>query len=96
MVRVGGDGVGDAQHVTDDEDLPNLGVADVPLLPEALIHRGGQTRTFLRLRVVASPMRKQFDDAKHKDAPPLKTTRLRKTRQATYAKFRVTGISDIS
>ena len=58
--------------------------------------RGGQTRTFSRLRVVASPTRKQFDDAKREDAPPLKTTRSRKTRQATYAKFRVTGISDIS
>ena len=54
--------------------------------------RGGQTQTFSRL---ASPTRKQFDDAKREDAPPLKTTRSRKTPRAKDAKFRVTGVSDI-
>ena len=45
--------------------------------------RAGQTRKFSR---------KHFDDAKHKDAPPLKTTLSRKTRRVTDAKFRVTDV----
>ena len=49
-----------------------------------------------RLRIIASPTRKHFDDATRKDAPPLKTTRTLKTRRVTDAKFRVTGVSDIS
>ena len=49
-----------------------------------------------RFRVFASPTRKHFDDAKREDAPPLKTTRSRKTRRVTDAKFRVTGVGDIS
>ena len=48
-----------------------------------------------RFRVFASPTQKHFDDAKREDAPPLKTTRSRKTRRVTDAKFRVTGVSDI-
>ena len=52
MVRVGGNGVGDAQHVTDDEDLLNLGVADVPLLPEALIQPATNKRKTSGQRVM--------------------------------------------
>ena len=37
MVGVGGDGGRDAQDVPDDEELPDLAAADVPLLPEAHI-----------------------------------------------------------
>ena len=37
MVGVGGDGGRDAQDVPDDEELPDLGAADVLLLPEAHI-----------------------------------------------------------
>ena len=46
--------------------------------------------------VFASLTRKQFDDAKREDAPPLITIRSQKTRWVTDAKFRVTGVSDIS
>ena len=46
--------------------------------------------------VLASPMRKHFDDAKREDTSLLKTTQSRKTRQVTDAKFRITGVSDIS
>ena len=66
------------------------------LTRQKVVTRAGQTRTFSRLCVIASPTRKHFDDAKRKDAPPLKTTRSRKTRRVTDAKFRVTGVSDIS
>ena len=48
-----------------------------------------------RFCIFASPTRKHFDDAKREDAPPLKTTRSRKTQRVTDAKFCVTGISDI-
>ena len=51
--------------------------------------RAGQTRTLSRLRVFASPTRKHFDDANREDAQSLKTTRSRKTRRVTDAKFRV-------
>ena len=44
-----------------------------------------------RFPVFASPMHKHFDDVKREDAPPLKMTR-----RVTDAKFRVTGVSDIS
>ena len=66
------------------------------LITKSQFGRAGQTRTFSRHRVFASPTRKHFDNAKCKDAPPLKTTPSRKTRRVTHAKFRVTGISDIS
>ena len=46
-------------------------------------------------RDFASPTRKHFDDVKREDAPPLKTTRSRKERRVTDAKFCVTGVSDI-
>ena len=49
-----------------------------------------------RHRIMASPTRKHFDDAKRKDAPPLKTTRSRKTRRVTDVKFCVTGVGEIS
>ena len=49
-----------------------------------------------RFPVFAYPTRKQFDDEKREDAPLLKTTRSQKMRQVTGAKFRVTGVSEIS
>ena len=61
-----------------------------------LMYRGRQMRTFSCLRVFASSTRKQFDDTKREDTPPLKTTRSQKMRRVTDAKFRITGVSDIS
>ena len=49
-----------------------------------------------RFCVFASPTRKQFDNAKHEDRPLLKMMILQKTLQLTDAKFRDTGVSDIS
>ena len=75
------------------EDVVNNFMAFMDLYEELKKSELGRRERF---RVFSSPTRKHFDDAKREDASPLKTTRLRKTRRATDAKFCVTGVSDIS
>ena len=75
--------------------LHNTGLRDAPKEDSSLSSAAelGRREHF---RIFASPTQKHIDDAKRKDAPPLKMMQSRKTRGVTDAKFCVTAVSDIS
>ena len=69
------------QRVDDNQHVAELGGNDTTPVMVTAHHYTAELGRSAHFRVFASPTRKHFDDAKREDAPPLKTTRSRKTRR---------------